>query len=625
MPRARLEELKQAVSLALDVHTSVEQRRRREAGLMALIDTTQQMAFRDDLNDLLNTATSQARRLLDFDMAWISLSLPDGGSYVHTSKGEITPSSVGLELATGFGLGEQVLRTQAPLWTSDYLTDDRFHHSPAIDEVVDSEGLHAVLAVPLTHDGTCIGALYGASRGRRHFSPDEVSLLRSLAAMAAPAIEETRRLERIQAALAKAENERSHLAARLNGLERLTGIQTRLSGMFLAGGTLHDILEMADGELRGVLVLRDAAGRTLAGTGDIPSADPERVVRALAESHAIGAPVALTETVWAMHVTTGVEAPGVLLFQRSTPLTEEELRLLHAVGQTTALVQLLAHSAGAAAGPARDECLDSLLAARAQPPRRMIERVRRLGLDPDRPHAVLVVRPEGAQQGEAAVWASSYTYRHRGLKTARGECLVLLLPAEDASDAARAAGGELSRVLGHPVTVGAAGVATGLGSLAKAHQEARRCLDALVSLGATGGAASARDLGFLGLLLSDEHDADTFIDSVLGRMLEYDSRRSTDLVRTLEAYFTSGSSPTRAAVHLHVHANTVARRLERITELLGPDWQKPANALEIQLALRLLRTRDAVYPGTTERDGNPVDRARARFPGTERAEESPGP
>jgi hypothetical protein len=31
--------------------------------------------------------------------------------------------------------------------------------------------------------------------------------------------------------------------------------------------------------------------------------------------------------------------------------------------------------------------------------------------------------------------------------------------------------------------------------------------------------------------------------------------------------------------------------LERVTQLLGPDWQKPERALEVQLALRLHRLR----------------------------------
>jgi len=40
---------------------------------------------------------------------------------------------------------------------------------------------------------------------------------------------------------------------------------------------------------------------------------------------------------------------------------------------------------------------------------------------------------------------------------------------------------------------------------------------------------------------------------------------------------------------LHVNANTVAQRLERVGLLLGRDWQRPEQSLELQLALRLRR------------------------------------
>lgn len=46
-------------------------------------------------------------------------------------------------------------------------------------------------------------------------------------------------------------------------------------------------------------------------------------------------------------------------------------------------------------------------------------------------------------------------------------------------------------------------------------------------------------------------------------------------------------SQARAKEVLHVHVNTVVQRLERIGRLLGPDWQSPDRALELQLALRL--------------------------------------
>jgi len=57
--------------------------------------------------------------------------------------------------------------------------------------------------------------------------------------------------------------------------------------------------------------------------------------------------------------------------------------------------------------------------------------------------------------------------------------------------------------------------------------------------------------------------------------------------------FACGASPRRAALRLHVHANTVAQRLDRIGVLLGPDWSAPERALELQLALRLRLVRGA--------------------------------
>ncbi|RST10342.1 helix-turn-helix domain-containing protein, partial [Streptomyces sp. WAC05950] len=38
-----------------------------------------------------------------------------------------------------------------------------------------------------------------------------------------------------------------------------------------------------------------------------------------------------------------------------------------------------------------------------------------------------------------------------------------------------------------------------------------------------------------------------------------------------------------------VHVNTVVQRLERTGRLLGRDWPRPERALELQLALRVLR------------------------------------
>ncbi|MGH8965363.1 MAG: PucR family transcriptional regulator, partial [Actinomycetes bacterium] len=82
-----------------------------------------------------------------------------------------------------------------------------------------------------------------------------------------------------------------------------------------------------------------------------------------------------------------------------------------------------------------------------------------------------------------------------------------------------------------------------------------------------------------------------YLERVLGPVATHDAQRGSDLLGTLEAYFAAGASPRRAAGALHVHVNTVAQRLERVARLLGPDWQDPAHALELQLALRLRKLR----------------------------------
>jgi DNA-binding PucR family transcriptional regulator len=163
--------------------------------------------------------------------------------------------------------------------------------------------------------------------------------------------------------------------------------------------------------------------------------------------------------------------------------------------------------------------------------------------------------------------------------------VVLVLPAQP--ELVAEATKSLGAALGGPVTVGASGPARGPVALAATHGEAERCLRALIALDRRGQGRTLAELGFVGVLLGDRADVPGYVAKTLGPVLGYDSRRGTDLVRTLRAYFDSGGNLTRTKETLHVHVNTVVQRLERIATLLGQDWQAPVRALEIQLALQL--------------------------------------
>jgi sugar diacid utilization regulator len=253
----------------------------------------------------------------------------------------------------------------------------------------------------------------------------------------------------------------------------------------------------------------------------------------------------------------------------------------------TALLLLIRQSAAAADEQVRGELLTDLLIDPERDLMSVQERARRLDVNLDTAHCVVVAVAEVTRQrmGHAA---AHHARSFGGLGVQHEGAAVLLLPGRDPGAIARRCVRSLSTILQRQVTAGVAGPVRGPSIIPTAHQEARRCVRALLALGRAGEAASADELGFVGLLLADRADPGGFVRSVLGPVLDYDRRRGTDLVPTLRAYFAAGRSPARAKDELNVHVNTVVQRLERITGLLGSDWQQPDNALQVELALRLL-------------------------------------
>ncbi|MDJ0382547.1 helix-turn-helix domain-containing protein [Streptomyces sp. G-G2] len=566
-----------------------------QAAFAAVVDTAHDLTSAYDLDTLLRVITRRCRRLLGLDLVCLAFTRADGSAYPHLSDGGGAGYDAGLRLGPGEGLGALVRERRAPVWSADYLNDAAFTHSPGVDTVIRAEGVRGVVAVPLRHSDGILGVLYGADRRARSFTAAEVATLASLADLAAVAIERARLLERARAEASELERFGSAADATLTRVRYLWDCHGRLARLVLDGAGLDTLARTTGDALDGVLQIRDPGGRPLTSARGPAGLDEAAVTRGALHACTARRPVRLPGEVWVAPVTAGAEDLGFLVLHAAEPLTEEDVRLLELAALSVASLILIQRGTAAAEGPVHDELLQELLDRphHSSDPH-LCERTRRLGIDLDVPHVVVVVRPEGGELGRAVAWASSYAYRLGGLKGVRRGSIVLLLPGDDPSEAARQVSAEVTPLLGHPVSTGAAGPAKGAAAVAGVYEEAARCLDALTALDGVGGTASLRELGFLGLLLSADHDVDAFIGQAIGPVLEYDAARFTELTRTLEAYFESGGSPTHAAEALHVHTNTVSRRLERIAELLGEGWQKPAQALEIQMALRLRRTREVL-------------------------------
>ncbi|MFJ3104990.1 helix-turn-helix domain-containing protein [Streptomyces sp. NPDC086835] len=620
----QLAALEHAKQLALRVRAELEGRRRREAELSALFETAHDLAGLRDLDAVLRAIVQRARSLLGTEVAYLSLNDPAAGdTYMRVTEGSVSARFQQVRLGMGEGLGGLVAQTARPYVTDSYFDDARFEHTGTIDAAVKDEGLVAILGVPLMLGSQVIGVLFAADRRARVFEREQVALLASFAAHAAVAIDTANLLAETRSALADLERANAIIQDHSGVLERASDVHDRLTELVLRGGGVQDVAAALSEVLDGTVEFTEAGPDTTGAGGHATRHGDD----------------------WVAAVAAGGEVFGSLVLRGHPALDPVDRRTLERAAMVTSLLLLARRSAHDAEQRVRGELLDDLLDAPDRDPRLLRERAARLRADLDVPHVVLAARIDGtadetatraeatraepaagrkpgarsgswtrtgaharagSPDGAAAsaretadrqrLWsaASHLAATRSGLAAARDGGTVLLLPlgpGDTAADLARQTARQLGGALREPVTVGASSpVDSPAGDpapVAEAYAQARRCLDALRLLGRSGEGAAAQDLGFLGLLLADPGDIDGYVHRTIGEIVDYDRRRGTDLVGTLDAYFASGMSPARTKDDLHVHVNTVAQRLERIGRLLGPDWQSPARSLEIQLALRL--------------------------------------
>ncbi|HEY7719119.1 MAG TPA: GAF domain-containing protein [Pedococcus sp.] len=582
----------EARELALRVRAAFDSRRRREAELTALVDTARDLATLRDPSGVLDAIVRRARALLGTDIAYLTLYDPDAGdTYMRATDGSVSAEFQVVRLSAGDGLGGLVAKTHKPYWTADYFNDRRFQHTGAIDSAVGEEGLVSICGTPLLVEGEFVGVLFAANRSPRPFSPDQVALLASLAALAAVSIVQTRAAAETAQALTQLSSAHDLVRRHTEGIERAAAAHDRFAGLVLEGGGVDDITAALADLLGGWVVLLGESEEPLSACGAGSALDDSAALadsRAVKETRSSGR-LAHDDAVWAIAVRAAQSDLGVLVLGGVDDLDDSDQRTLERAAVVTALVLLFERTAAEAEQRVRTDLVSDLVQGRGEPGS-LQARARASGADPGRPHAVLVAetvedtpRRTLLLAAHAAAGPASIVGEHDGR-------VVALVPSDDPHQCADDLARRLRRL--GPVTIGAAGPVPIDGQVPAAWAEAARTTSALAALGLGGTGASAEHLGFAGLVVGSTPDVDGYVRRHLGPLLDYDERRGSELVRTLQAYFDAGSSPRHAAATLHVHVNTVSQRLERISSLLGSDWQRPGPSLELQLALRLRHLRE---------------------------------
>ena len=583
------------------IQSNFERLRHGEALLLSLFDYIRELSQAGGVDALLTIAARQARRLLLLDAVFVSVPEQPRQYRIVAADGQVSTASVGTRLPGGpHGFGGDASSGPTPVWTPDYLRDCGFEHTEYTDKMITAEGVRGVIAVPLYRDERRFGMLFGASRSVRRFTAAEVSLIEKYAQLVGAFVGTAERLAEGAAAADTAERRRRGADEDLGALHRVIEVCHEMLDEAPSAAVVPSHLFRWAAVLGFELRVYGRDDRMLAATGDAPEDAPGVLPAADAAVARVAADVVeLGDGRWLTPLRLGPEHLGTLVCCPGRAPTERDTVLLRLAARVVAACLGLATGREADAGVRRrDALLEHLLFPNTPMlPQAVALRTRELGVELDTAHVVALVRTERRLLPKAVLWAQVYTRRVNGLYLARHDDLVLLVPGRDPAEVAESVREELAALLQTPVTVGAGGPTVGAGeSLRAAYAEAGRCLSAMLSLGMIGRSAGPRRLGFLGLLMAGSRDVPDLVGSVVGPVFEYDAQRSGALVETLDAYFESGGNATTAAKALHVHPNTVSRRLERISELLGADWQQPQRMLEIQVALQLVRIRGGLAP-----------------------------
>jgi purine catabolism regulator len=267
--------------------------------------------------------------------------------------------------------------------------------------------------------------------------------------------------------------------------------------------------------------------------------------------------------------------------------------------------------------------LDDLLSGRLQSREAIFTRASALAWNLDRPALVLVIefhraghetpqngrhqaasRRDGTRLRDTAC-ASLLKYDRSAILWERSDSLVAVLTEpctqhspksihQASMQVAQQIGAELRALSGE--TCASIGVGRPCNDPLKLHisyEEARQALIIGTNVWGQGAITHFEDLGVYRILHHhpDKAELDAFAEEMLGKLIEYDRKRNTDLVETLDVLMDCNLNISVAARRLYLHYNSLRYRLQKIEELIGPFVDDAHQRFNLQFALRIRKAR----------------------------------
>lgn len=291
---------------------------------------------------------------------------------------------------------------------------------------------------------------------------------------------------------------------------------------------------------------------------------------------------------------------GYCLILRTASQVEQEISAVEEVAVTqgasaAALEWAKQNAVGIAEERMRATFLDELLAAEIADEQAWIRRGASLNYDLSRPHVAVIVDATGVPHWPAPILRFMQQRQIMAPHTRRDEGILIFWPVDNPKSGRelKAIAGEFADALQNAnpkarIIIGIGRPGIGPAHWLQSQQQARESWR-LGKEWETSPVTYFGDLGLYQLLtgMGTNPEAARFFRKTLGKLINHDDNKNSELVQTLEAFFACHGNLSQTATRLHIHRNTLTYRLDQIANITQLDLDDPDARFSLQLALKL--------------------------------------
>ncbi len=579
-----------------------------ERSLNLLIDTTHDLSCTLSLQDLLRKIVSRARQLVSANIAWLTVLDEDAG-YFRTiaTEGNLQPETAVMTAPVDRGAVSVVMATKSFFTTQNYSTDQRFAHSPELDNKFDAEKIVSLAGFPILSDGKVMGLLFIADRYSRSFSGREISVLGSFALHAGVALRNARAFAQLSEALEAAESNRRSLEDHIQRVEDSAQAHDVMMSLLAQGADLLSFMQRMAAQISGAILYMDSALiiREEVATDTYDGSmmqqlrhgafDRAALLSAIARSRENGRSAVLLDTgderclVVSLH--NGAARGDCLIICHQDPIDQIQLRNLERSTVALSIAKLWTEKRETEQLLASSTLLRHLVLV-SQPDTTTITSVRdRLSLAAQQPVRIALILLSGQSHAAQTELIRNATSKLNVLADLLDDAYLAIGPVKDIDTMIdtlrrRSNQDQLGGILSKPFK--------NLSETSSHHARIDKALHTMQKIMPVNQVLEETQVSLFARLFEggDPGRLTDFVAEALTPINARDPRQRAQLKKTLLCFFDCQFNIARTADQMGIHVNTMRQRLETLRDVTG-GWDNPIIALELHVALRLDALSDA--------------------------------